>query len=81
VVDEGKRPVGWVEPRRLSEPVRESDLHRGGTVARIDGSLRSALDAALSSPSRRGVIVDGDGVLLGTVKATEVLALIEGDVE
>jgi len=39
--------------------------------------LRNALDAALSSPSRRGVIVDDQGALLGTVRAYEVLAEIE----
>ncbi len=77
VVDDARRPVGWVEPKRLTAPVTETDLHRGGTVASIDGSLRAALDAALSSPSRRGVVVDGAGALLGTVRASEVLALIE----
>jgi osmoprotectant transport system ATP-binding protein len=35
------------------------------------------LDAALSSPSGRGVIVDGDGRLLGTVTAAEVVAALE----
>ncbi len=55
----------------------EGDLHRGGTVAREHGSLRAALDAALSSPSRRGVIVDDAGSLCGTVQAHEVLTAIE----
>ena len=55
-VDDDRRPVGWVEPTRIGDrPVAEADLHRGGTVAREHGSLRGALDAALSSPSRRGV--------------------------
>lgn len=31
----------------------------------------------MSSPSRRGVIVDDDGKLLGTVKPFEVLSAIE----
>ena len=52
-------------------------LARGGTVATVDGPLRNVLDAALSSPSRRGVIVDGQGAVLGTVRAFEVLAEIE----
>jgi osmoprotectant transport system ATP-binding protein len=52
-------------------------VHRGGTVAPASGPLRNALDAALSSPSRRGVIVDDDGRLLGTVRAHEVLTAIE----
>ncbi|MGG5259254.1 ABC transporter ATP-binding protein [Phycicoccus avicenniae] len=78
VVDDDRHPLGWVEPARLAgRAVEDADLHRGGTVARADGSLRGALDAALSSPSRRGVVVDGSGSLVGTVLAHEVLSAIE----
>jgi osmoprotectant transport system ATP-binding protein len=41
-----------------------------------DGSLRSALDAALSSPSGQGVAVDGDGRVVGSVAADDVLAAL-----
>jgi len=78
VVDDDRRPLGWVEPARIGDrSVAEPDLHRGGTMAREHGSLRAALDAALSSPSRRGVIVDDGGSLCGTVLAHEVLNAIE----
>ncbi len=77
VVDEAGAPVGWVEPDRLTAGVERDHLHRGGTVARAGGSLREALDAALSAPSRRGVLVDDTGRLLGTVRAQDVLAAIE----
>jgi len=77
VTDDDGKPVGWVEPARLSGDIDRDDLHRGGTVAGIDGSSRGVLDAALSSPSGRGVIVDGDGLLLGTVTAAEVVAALE----
>ena len=77
VTDADRRPLGWVEPDRLTDPIRTEMLARGGTVATADGPLRNALDAALSSPSRRGVIVDGLGAVLGTVRAFEVLAEIE----
>ena len=82
-VDDQGAPQGWL---RLADAgpdkagtgtVTEDLLHRGGTVARQDGSLRSYLDACLSSPSGRGVIVDGTGRLAGTVTAAEVLAVIE----
>ncbi len=73
VVDEDQRPLGWVEPARLQAPIGAADLHRGGTVAAVDGSLRGALDAALSSPSGRGVLADAEGVLAGTVHAADVL--------
>ncbi|RNI25379.1 ABC transporter ATP-binding protein [Flexivirga caeni] len=76
VADHG-RPVGWVEPEHITAAIEPAMLHRGGTVARATGPLRAALDAALSSPSRRGVITDDDGILLGTVRAHQVLEAIE----
>jgi osmoprotectant transport system ATP-binding protein len=77
VTDDDGRPVGWVEPARLDGHVGPMDLHRGGTVAVADGSSRAVLDAALSSPSRRGVLVDGDGRLVGTVTLAQVAAALE----
>ncbi|WP_270888843.1 ABC transporter ATP-binding protein [Pedococcus sp. 5OH_020] len=77
VVDGDNHPLGWVQAERVRGEVTTEMLHRGGTVARASGPLRGALDAALSSPSRRGVIVDDSGALVGTVKAHEVLTAIE----
>jgi osmoprotectant transport system ATP-binding protein len=79
-VDDQSAPQGWLRLAELGPgqtTVTEQLLHRGGTVASQDGSLRSFLDACLSSPTGRGVIVDGSGRLTGTVTAAEVLALIE----
>jgi osmoprotectant transport system ATP-binding protein len=77
VVDEARRPQGWSAVRALDGTVGTGRLERGGTVARVDGSLRALLDAALSSPSGRGVVVDEQGALLGTVRPSEVLGQIE----
>jgi osmoprotectant transport system ATP-binding protein len=77
VVDDDRKPLGWVEPHRLGRAVDREMLDRGGTVARLHGPLRAVLDAALSSPSRRGVLVDDDGALAGTVRADQVLSVIE----
>ena len=74
---EEQRPLGWARPDDADVTVSEEDLALGGTLCTQGGPLRGALDAALSSPSRRGVIVDEDGVLVGTCRATEVLAAIE----
>ena len=71
VLDDDDRPLGWVERERLDGPVTREALHRGGTVASSDGSLRQALDAALSAPSGRGVIVGPDGAVVGTVRAPD----------
>ncbi len=75
-VDDG-RPLGWVDAAVHPGPVHPSALALGGTLAPAGGSLRAALDSALSSPSGRGVVVGDDGRVLGTVTAGEVLAVIE----
>jgi osmoprotectant transport system ATP-binding protein len=80
-VDGERRPQGWLAPGDPAAVVRgtvtEELLHLGGTLARAGGSLRAALDASLSSPSGRGVVVDDEGRLLGTVRAAQVLGRIE----
>jgi osmoprotectant transport system ATP-binding protein len=77
VTDDDRRPLGWIEPGRITDTIAPEMLQRGGTVATVGGPLRNVLDAALSSPSRRGVIVDDQGAVLGTIRAHEVLAEIE----
>jgi len=80
VVNDADEPQGWL---RLADfngaerTVTDEMLRRGGTLATQGGTHRSALDAALSSPTGRGVIVDDDGKLVGTITASEVLAVIE----
>ncbi len=77
VVNGDREPQGWVDGGGTSPTATEEQLLRGGTLATQGGTLRAALDACLSSPSGRGVVVDGQGRLLGTLTAREVLDLIE----
>jgi osmoprotectant transport system ATP-binding protein len=82
VVDDENHPLGWLAVGRLPDNALDSEitpdlLNLGGTLASENGSLRSALDAALSSPSGRGVIVHDDGTFAGTVTASNVLRRIE----
>jgi osmoprotectant transport system ATP-binding protein len=79
VVDAAGAPLGWVNPSGLTAPIRTDDLNLSGTVAPSDGTLRQLLDAALSAPSQRGVVIGRDGVLLGTVTLPDVAEII-GDV-
>ena len=78
-VDGAGAPQGWLnlgdEPH--GAVVEDRMLYRGGTLATQGGTLRGALDACLSSPSGRGIIVDESGRLIGSTTAREVLALIE----
>ncbi|MGI9000599.1 MAG: ABC transporter ATP-binding protein [Pseudonocardia sp.] len=78
VVDADRRPLGWL-PVNGSLPAGDRPLGAGDLVPGeslydvASGSLRGALDAALSSPSGLGVAVDADGVVIGSVAATDVL--------
>ena len=79
VLDAG-RPQGWVRTEEVHRPGRRvlvDDLERGGNVARLDSTPREVLDAALSSPAGRGVIIDDQGEFVGTVVASELPALLE----
>jgi osmoprotectant transport system ATP-binding protein len=78
-IDDARKPIGWVNAHAVpaGRGVGPELLQRGGTAAPAGGSLRAALDAALSSPSGRGVLVDENGVLIGTITAGEVIERIE----
>lgn len=76
VTDEARRPLGWVQPATLVAPVGMSDINFSGTLASTEGTLRQLLDATLSAPCRRGVVVKPDGTLLGTVGLEEVVAML-----
>ena len=71
VVDDQSRPQGWLAP---AEPFGEPVLRARGSVHRLGGPMRGALDAALSSPLGMGVVVDRHGAVVGGVLAEEVLA-------
>ncbi|XUY28689.1 ABC transporter ATP-binding protein [Agrobacterium sp. rho-8.1] len=77
VADNEKRPLGWADVESVKSPLRDSDLNLSGTLAVEGSSVRHVLDAALSSPSGRGVIVGQSGELRGTVTLSHVAAAIE----
>lgn len=76
VVKDGT-PYAWVNAKgvelaRSGRSLYDSTIG-GGSFFPPDGTLRQALDAALSSPSGLGVAVDDDGHLIGGVRADDVL--------
>lgn len=77
VTNEKGEPIGWTDPSQLRGPITMGDINLSGMSAVINGSLRQLLDAALSSPSRRGVIVDGDGRFVGCVTLPDILGLMD----
>jgi osmoprotectant transport system ATP-binding protein len=77
-VDERKQPRGWLAPgTTVDGQVTEDVLLPGGSLHELGQSIRGALDAALSSPSGLGVVVDTEGAVAGVVTAAQVLAVIE----
>jgi osmoprotectant transport system ATP-binding protein len=79
LVDERRAPRGWLDLTavRAGRAPTNADVRLGGTLIHPEASLRSALDATLSSPSGDGVLVDGDGRLVGVVSAAAVVAAID----
>ena len=81
VVDAEGAPLGWIDAdgvRRHRAGVSLVDSMSGvGSVFRLGGNLSQALDAALSSPSSVGVVVDNAGKAVGGVWAADVLAEAE----
>ena len=77
-LDGDRRPRGWLVPgAEVTGPVTEDRLLAGGSLHTTGTPLRGALDAALSSPSGLGVVVDDRGGYVGVVTAQQVLDEIE----
>lgn len=74
-------PFGWVDAEGVERHRRGDELYdcatAGGSLFRPDGTLRSALDAALSSPSGIGVAVDDSGAVVGGTVAEDVVDSME----
>jgi osmoprotectant transport system ATP-binding protein len=80
VIKDGK-PYAWINAEGIEHQRKGKSLYDstvgGGSFFRPDGTLRQALDAALSSPSGLGVAVDDDGGLIGGVRADDVLEALQ----
>ncbi|MGW5642380.1 ABC transporter ATP-binding protein [Saccharopolyspora sp. NPDC003752] len=77
-LDGDGRPRGWLPPgSTVDGELAEAQLVAGGSLHTLHTPLRGALDAALSTPSGLGVVVDGDGRYVGVITADHVLGLIE----
>ncbi|TCO65738.1 ABC transporter ATP-binding protein [Actinocrispum wychmicini] len=78
-VDSADRPRGWLPPESSVDGELSADsLVAGGSLYTVGTPLRGALDAALSSPTSLGVVVDTEGKYVGVITARQVLDLIEG---
>ena len=81
VVNADGTPYAWINGdgvglHRHGKSLYDSTI-AGGSLFRPDGTLRLALDSALSSPSGLGVAVDDQGRVIGGVGIDDVLAIIK----
>ena len=81
VVRDDGTPYGWIDADGVAVHRGGAELYdsvnAGGSLFTTDGTLRSALDAALSSPSGTGVAVDAAGVVVGGVSAEDVIDALD----
>ena len=74
-------PFGWIDADGVERYADGSGLYdsvtAGGTLFHPGGTLRSALDAALSSPSGIGVAVDDSGAVVGGTAADDVIDALD----
>src|SRR5699024_5435377 len=77
-VNEEQQPRGWLPPdSAVTGRLVEADLLSGGSLYRQGAPVRGALDAALSSPAGLGVVVNDYGQAVGTVRAHQILDVVE----
>ncbi|MGW3768627.1 ATP-binding cassette domain-containing protein [Actinomadura verrucosospora] len=76
VVDEDRRPLGWARPAQATGALGKAELSPVGPTFHVGGdSVRTALDAAVLSPSGLAVGVDETGAVVGTASGTDLLAV------
>ena len=81
VVHPDGSPFGWidadgVECHRDGDALYDS-VTAGGSLFGPGGTLRAALDAALSSPSGLGVAIDDAGIVIGGTMADDVIDALD----
>ena len=77
VIDESGVPKGWIDAAGVARfrtgTAVDAATTAGGSLFRVGGDLRQALDAAISSPSGIGVAVNDDGAVAGGIDPESVL--------
>jgi osmoprotectant transport system ATP-binding protein len=77
-LDADERPRGWLPPKTaVAGPLTEDPLVPGGSLYERGTAVRGALDAALSSPSGLGVVVEPTGRYAGVLRGAQVLDVID----
>ncbi|NMP27551.1 ATP-binding cassette domain-containing protein [Rahnella sp. SAP-1] len=75
LVVENNCPLGWYDLEQNKTIVEVADINLGSTFAPGNGTLRQLMDAVLSSPCQRGIVVDEQQQFIGTVNIEQVFSL------
>ncbi|WP_233886377.1 ABC transporter ATP-binding protein [Paraburkholderia flagellata] len=76
VTDEG-RALGWFDTQSGETNVNAASLNLGATFVPQPGTLRQLLDSALSAPSKRAVVVDGEKKPIGSVTIDRIVTALK----
>jgi osmoprotectant transport system ATP-binding protein len=81
IIDLAGKPLGWLDKERHMALRSGVQAHRVlapvGSELTPDGTLRQALDSALSSPCGQGVVTDAQGAVTGVVSIAQVIDVVE----
>ena len=75
LVVENNCPLGWYDLEQNKTIVEVADINLGSTFAPGNGTMRQLMDAVLSSPCQRGIVVDEQQKFIGTVNIEQVFSL------
>ena len=81
LVDDGDRPLGWVEPADLAADgrLRETDADPMSPLLDRRTTLKDATSRLLDEEVRSGVVVDRDGQVLGLLTLRAVMDWMQND--
>ncbi|ALL68256.1 L-proline glycine betaine ABC transport system permease protein ProV [Paraburkholderia caribensis MBA4] len=77
LVTDAGRAVGWFDTESPQAIVNQAGLDLGATFVPQSGTLRQLLDSALSSPSKRAVVVDPETKPIGSVSIDYIVDVLK----
>ncbi|MDA5160448.1 glycine/betaine ABC transporter ATP-binding protein, partial [Klebsiella pneumoniae] len=73
LVTQNGKAFGWFDTHQPATAITHDNINLGATFHQQGSPLRHLLDAALSSPNHRAVIVDEQQIPQGTIHLDQVL--------
>jgi osmoprotectant transport system ATP-binding protein len=77
LVDERRRPLGWLSPRALAGERVRPDIDSAPVVVELDDVLRDALSDLLQHGVQYGPVVDADGAVAGVLSVEVITQFLD----